>query len=499
MSEEAVNKLLDEGFALIDKGMLQNAIRLFERATEFDEKNAEAWMMQGAIKGELGAVQDALACLEKAISLDPDYVEALHIQCKILQSQGRLDEAESSGCKAVESDPSYGDAWLTLGGVCGLLGHLEEAEECCRRAIELLPDSIDARNNLANLLKLQGRGVQAIPLYQEILAHNPANAEVNYNLGVAFQEQDKFGEAEHYYLQAITINPRFAAAYSSLGDVFLVQQKIPEAMQYCRKAVEIDPLSADAQIRLGSVLSVSGSEEKRRLLDRLEEDHVYTDKREPMMLASELSRLYSYEDDTAREALIRLFSEFDSGEVYPSSWWISALQRFGPRELAHDKIARGVMSSMYSWSIPTKEVLDDIVRFVGDGRISSYGSGRGYWEYLLQTRYGVDVFASDAHLRYRFVKMQKLDYADADVHRADTVFLSWVPDGVSSTESLLDKMQSGQRLVLIGVPADKMGVAQICATSRFFAILGNQFQHQATVPLVQFAYINDVVEFHIKN
>ncbi|HED12556.1 MAG TPA: tetratricopeptide repeat protein [Gammaproteobacteria bacterium] len=499
MSVEAVNKLLDEGFALVDKGMLQHALPLFEQATELDEKNAETWMMQGAIKGELGAVQDALACLGKAVLLDPDYAEAHHIQCKILQSQGRLDEAESSGRKAVESDPAYGDAWLTLGAVCGLAGHLEEAEACCRRAVELLPDSMDARNNLANLLKLQGRGVQAIPLYQEILARNPVNAEVNYNLGVALQEQGKLEEAEHCYSRAVTNNPDFAAAYSSLGDVLLKQQKIPEALQYCSKAVEIDPSSADAQIRLGSVLSVSGSEEKRRLLECLEEDHVYTDTREPMMLASELSGLYSCEDDTARESLVRLFSEFDSGEVYPSSWWLSALQRFGPRELAHDKIARGVMSSVYSWSIPTKEVLGDIVRFTGDGGISSYGSGRGYWEYLLQTGYGVDVLASDTHLRHRFVEMQKLDYADADVHKADTVFLSWVPDGVSSAEGLLDKMRSGQRLVLVGVPADKRGAARICATSRFFTILVDRFRHQATVPLVQFAYIDDVVEFYVKN
>lgn len=498
MSIEDVSKLLDEGFALVDKGMLQNALQLFVQAADIDENNAEAWMMQGAIKGELGEVEDALACLNRAISLDPDDTEAHHILCKILQSQGRLDDAKSNGRKAVELDPTYGEAWLALGGVCGLLGHLNEAEECCRHAIELLPDSIDARNNLANLLKLQGKSVEAIPIYKEILDYNPANAEVNYNLGAAYQERGEFDEAASCYLRAVAINPKFASAYSSLGDTMLKQGKVSDALQYCKKAVELNPLSADAQIRLGSVLSVSGSEEKRQLLDRLEEDHIYTDMREPMTLASELSRMFSYENDTAQESLIRLFTEFDPGNVYPEQWWQSTLQRFGPRELAHDKIARGVLSSVYSWSIPTKEALEEIVNFIGALRLSSYGAGRAYWEYLLRIHYGVDVIASDVEFRNRFIEIEKSDYANANVNTGDIVLLSWVPDGESSAECILNKMQSGQRLILIGVLA-VYNVSQICATNQFFSILHEQFYHNSTIPLVQFSYLNDTVELYTKN
>lgn len=494
-----IEQLLDEGYALTDQGLLEAALRIFEQVTEIDKNNADAWMMQGTIKGEFGNAQEALSCLNKSISLDAEYAECHYIKCKLMLSLGRINEAEASVRKAVQLDSEFGEAWLELAGICGESNRMEEAESCCRKAIEYLPESIDAKSNLAYLLTQKGDSTQAILLCQEILLLDPTNVQITYNIGAALQEQGNKDEAEHYYLQAIKLNPDFADAYSALGDVFMSQDNIPDALNYCRKAVDFDIHNAENQNRLETVLTACGPLEMKQVLASLEENHIFPDMDEPKAFAEKISVLYPNEYPEVRDVLIGLFTELDPGQLYTSEWWRTTLQRFGPDEKAQDKLARGVLSIIYSWSIPSKETLDEVARFAGKSHLASYGCGRAYWEYLLNVHYGIEISASDLRLRNRFMEVHQQDYENAQINGADTVLLSWVPKDESSAESLLEKIQSGQKLVLVGEPCDDNGIARVCATDRFFRILYDQFSHIKTVPVVQFSYHKDTVELYKKN
>jgi len=309
MTEQMVDRLLDEGFELADRGSLEAALGRFEQVVEIDEGNAEAWMMRGAIKGELGVFQEALTCLDKAVLLDAGYANSHYLRSKVLLSSGRLDEAEASARKAVELDPEFGEAWLVISGICGQSHRIEEAEACCRRAIARLPDPADAKSYLAYLLNLRREFAEAVPLYQEILARDPASAQINFNIGTAYRGLGKTGEAEQHYAQAIELAPDFADAYSALGDLLLMRKtNIAKALKYCRTAVEINPLNAEFQNRLELALTAAGSPEKRQLLDRLEEDHIFSGMQEPMSIAKNLSVLYPDEHGEASDVLIRMFS-----------------------------------------------------------------------------------------------------------------------------------------------------------------------------------------------
>jgi tetratricopeptide (TPR) repeat protein len=498
MPIQKVNQLLDEGYTLTDHGLLGAALKIFEQATKLDENNAEAWMMQGTIMGELGNVQDALTCLDKAISVDTEYADSHYVKCKLLLSLNQLKEAEASGRKAVQLDSEFGEAWLVLTGIYGQSKRLEEAELCCKKAIEYLPESIEAKSNLAFLLKLKGKNTRAILLYQEILILDPTNSQNIYNLGAASQEQGKTNEAEHYYLQAIKLNPDFADAYSALGDVFMSQKKIQSALINCRKAVDINPLNAENQNRLETVLTASGPPELRRLSASLENNHIFPDMQEPKSIAKKISILYPDEYPEIKDALISLFAELNPGELFSSEWWQTALKRFGPGEKAYDKLARGVLSITYSWSIPSMETLDEIAKFTGNSRLASFGCGRAYWEFLLNIHYGIEISACDLLLRNRFMEIHQQNYENAHINSTDTIFLSWVPKGENSVESILEKMQSGQKLILVGEPPDQNGIARICATNRFFKMLHDKYLHIKTVPVVQFAYHRDTVELYKK-
>lgn len=489
---------LSTAFQQHQAGNLPVAESLYQRILEKEPGHVQALYLLGTLNAQRGDTPSAILLLRQAITIDPNSVDAQANLGNALYEQGEYDEAAVCYRQAISINPGLSYAHYGLGKIFQASRNFQAAIDCYERTLTLKPGFLDAHVNLGAVLKQKGHLERAEECYRRALSINSNSPNILCYLGATLSEQQKFDEAQSYYTQAIAINPQHTAAYRGLGDLFRAQEKLDEALPHYQKAVEIDPSSVGTQIKLGYALLVTGSEKKLELLKLLSQDYIFPEIHKPKDLAIRLARLYSYTDQAAREQLCNLFSEFDPGRLYPSEWWRTALQRFGSSELAHDKIARGVLSAVYSWSIPTQEVLDEIARFAKDSRVFSYGSGAGYWEYLLKTHYGIEVAASDRKLRHRFLDMQQVDYAEARVHPADIVFLAWIPEGASDTENILSQMREGQKLVLIGESIKTPGLARTCATDRFFSILQSEFKHLGTCSLVQFAYFYDSVEFYEK-
>ncbi|GEM_PF-2904177 len=497
MNTTETNKMIDQAFAAVEQGKLADAEQLFARACEMDGNNSEAWMMRGAIQLEYGATEVASDYLDRALELDPDNIEAHFTLCKLFLADERLEEAIASGRKAVELDRNYGEAWLTLGLTYAKTGQYQDAEQSIRIATTLLPESAEAKIALVNALRCQSRLEEVVPVCETIRIGNPDQSYIWHSLGLAYQELHMLQDSEQCFAKAIELDPRYAEAYCSLGEVNAAQGNGRQAMAFYKKSREFDPTIPRLHFKLGQVLLFNSSDEHQRLLRQLQRDHVYSDAGEAGNIAAKLAENVQYDDPPALASLVQFFSDFDPEKLYPTAWWSSALQQFGPPELASDTVMRSVFSAVFSWSLPCKEALDAIVDFAAESRIASYGSGAGYWEYLLGSRYGVDIACHDMELRHRFIEMKEQRHTDTVINPSDTVFLSWIPgessDGLG-IESLLDQLQTGQKLVLVGEPADRLGQPRTCGTARFFQFLRNNFEQHATIPLANYAYLEDCVE-----
>ena len=497
MNPTETNKIMDQAFATVEQGRLMEAEQLFAQVCEMDSNNSEAWMMRGAIQLEFGATDVAADYLNRAIKLNPDDIEAHFTLCKLFLSQDRLDEAITSGRKAVNLDQDYGEAWLLLSGTYEKAGQCQYAEQSSRRAIELLPEASEAKITLLNALRCQGKLDEVIPLCKKIRMENPIQPYIWYSMGLAFQDQQLLQDAEQCFTKVIELDPLHAKAYCGLGDISVVQGNVLEAMLHYKKSIELDHTFPRVHFQLGKVLLANSSEEQRQLLQQLQQDYLYRGTNEASDIAIKLAKNFQYDNPAALINLIQFFSEFDPARLYPTAWWSNTLQQYQPQELAHDTIMRSVFSTIFSWSLPCKEALDEIVRFAAGSRISSYGSGAGYWEYLLAMNYGIDIVCHDMKLRHRFIDMQELLHSDTTINPLDTIFLAWIPGETESNlgiEPLLDQLQVGQKLVLIGEPEDDMGEPRNCGTHRFFQFLRSNFEHQATIPLANYAYLEDCVE-----
>lgn len=69
--------LLQFGHALLDRGRLDEARRVYQRVLAREPRNAEAITHLGSVRYQEGSVDDALAKVEEALRIDPTYIHAL--------------------------------------------------------------------------------------------------------------------------------------------------------------------------------------------------------------------------------------------------------------------------------------------------------------------------------------------------------------------------------------------------------------------------------------
>jgi tetratricopeptide (TPR) repeat protein len=291
MNADVVEKLLDEGFSLLDSGQAGAACAIFERVCEIDPANAEAWKMRGAIQGESDAVREALECLETAINLDERDAKSPIIKARLLIQQGDYRDAELACSRSLEIDPDMADAWLVLGVAQVHLGNLGEAETSFRKALELEPDMQEAQANLERI-HFGGEDMAAvIRRYENACRQEPESMELLVKLARAYRKADRLdeaircfeqaadrgvnttvmygladallaagypGEAEYHLSTYLENNPDDAAIRTSYAGLLHRTGNLTEAEKNCRWALKLAPHMLLARHLLGVILQTSG-------------------------------------------------------------------------------------------------------------------------------------------------------------------------------------------------------------------------------------------------
>ena len=260
--------------ALAEAGRMAEARAVYARACELDPDNADAWLMLGAMDGELGDVDAALTSTGRALAAEPDYAEAHFTHSLLLHRVGRLQEAADSALRAVESDPDYAEAWTALSGLYGQLGRFTEAEASSRRAIALQPGLAEAHVNLANALSGQGKHADAIQSLKEAVRAHPRMAQIFMTLGrehVCLQEWEQAAEC---FRSALSLGPPTPEALSRLGSALSAGGHLGEAEERYLQALRLDPRADDAKVGLSQVLLRQGRmAEADQLLSRAVSEH----------------------------------------------------------------------------------------------------------------------------------------------------------------------------------------------------------------------------------
>ena len=202
------------------------ALTYFQKATEKNPDNVDAWFYIGYCYGRLGRYQEAIEAYKQAIKIRPDDAEA-HNNISIAYGKlGRYQEAIEACKQAIRIKPDNADAHNTLGIAYGNLGRYQEAIESFKQAIRIKPDNAVAHNNLGFAYRKLGRYQEEMESFKQAIRIKPDYAEAHYNLGLAYDSLGRCQDAIESCKQAIRIKPDYADAHYYLGlDYFIIGDK----------------------------------------------------------------------------------------------------------------------------------------------------------------------------------------------------------------------------------------------------------------------------------
>ncbi len=230
--------LIEQGNALEDQGLLEQALARYQAAIRLAPRLARAHLNRGNILLETGDTEGALAAYATALGNDPDYAAAHFNTGNVFRRLERDEAAQAAYYKALALKPDFVDAEVALGGVQENLGQFEDAVASYRRALAIRPDYAEVHSNLGSALKAAGRFDEALLSFRRALELKPDYAEGYASLGNALKDLGAHDAAEASYRKALALKPDYIELYSSLlfFDHYRVKQAVScavnDAKQY---------------------------------------------------------------------------------------------------------------------------------------------------------------------------------------------------------------------------------------------------------------------------
>ena len=192
-----------------------------EIARAADPTSAEAWIITGAIRLDIGDAAGAADAYAQATSLRPMLASAQAGLAAALLAEGKNAAAEDAANKALAIAPSA-HALFTLASAKLALRQPQAALELFDLAIATSPDHARARHNRANALIDLGRLDEAKAELNAALALDPTLKEASATLGYVLTIQTELSSAIEACERAIAQDPDFAAARWNRGVALLL-------------------------------------------------------------------------------------------------------------------------------------------------------------------------------------------------------------------------------------------------------------------------------------
>lgn len=264
-------------------GDLAGATRYVEQAVAKDPKNADVWMLKGALATRDGKHEAAIAAFSQALVLKPDHRSA-HIEKAYLEigagkfdlaradieaarkntpgsimvtyTQALLEHTEGKNAQALESiqkvlraAPEHMPSILLAGAVQLALGSYEQAEQNLKKYLEKYPNTLYARKLLAATLLRSSQPADAAAALAPVLSDSQ-DPQLLALAGESYMQVRDFDKASAMFQRASTLAPNAAALHTSLGLSKLGQGDNAKAISELELASTMDPKSQQAGVAL---------------------------------------------------------------------------------------------------------------------------------------------------------------------------------------------------------------------------------------------------------
>ncbi len=234
-AQEAV----DLGSRLREEGLLDQALREFERAIEINPTMTTAYMGAGDIHRERGDYASAEVKYREAVRTAPGEFDPNYWHGYALQMLNRVTEAVRAYLRALAIRPEDFNANLNLATAYLQLGENEQAVIYAERAVRINPGDGPAHVNLGAAYANAGRHGEAIEEYEAAAELMPLTPELLLNLAESLGKVGRYAEMAGTIGEVIRQQPS-ALAYERLGSAQFRMGSYDEALESFRQSARAD-------------------------------------------------------------------------------------------------------------------------------------------------------------------------------------------------------------------------------------------------------------------
>lgn len=250
------------------------AVRLWRRCIEIDDRFADAYHSLGLAALEKGDFSDAEGYLRKAHQIDPDWPEIPLPLAKALANQGKIRDAVEALEAFLRVSPTSIEAWCRLGQAYQQLGDYAAAKRAHLKAVAIDPACTDAHYGAAIALAQLGETEPAREhreKFRELTSHQDHTVRearegftdesrmrataVNTRMtaGRVYALRGRMREAEEQWKQAALLDPGHQESRERLCQMYFEQQRFEEALATRQELCELAPDDPGNWLSLGKL------------------------------------------------------------------------------------------------------------------------------------------------------------------------------------------------------------------------------------------------------
>jgi protein O-GlcNAc transferase len=259
-----ISGLLDEVLALHDRGALDQAAAVCERALRQAPRNPDALHLLGITECLRGRLNVALPLFNRALTVAPGHALAQRAKGTLLIALGRPDEAVFPLRRATQLAPSDALAQMYLAlALDSSGGEIEVTLAAFDEAVKLAPGSADIHYNRASVLRRHNRLPEAAAALRQAVELSPPMLDAWNNLGLTLRDVGDRAGAIAAWQQGAKHASRgdhtAAALWSNLGNLLDRPDELEARLDAHRRAVDLAPADARCHLNYAAALQQAGN------------------------------------------------------------------------------------------------------------------------------------------------------------------------------------------------------------------------------------------------
>jgi len=222
----------------VDEVMLHKTIEQYQKITELDPKDADAFVMLGRLQKVAQNSIEAQKAYKKALEIDPENEDALTGLALVYQDLGDTQAATDLLKKLAEKNPTP-KSLRVLASAYEQMKEYTLAAQALQRALETNPpDASDLKRQIAQYQTTAKQFDQALKTYQELAEDEPTDARTFLSMSQLYREMHDFANARKMSDKAKSIDPEdLDVRFNEVG-LLEAEGKASEAIEAMKSLVD---------------------------------------------------------------------------------------------------------------------------------------------------------------------------------------------------------------------------------------------------------------------